>query len=95
MTNNLIQNPSTTGDIAALSMGLILFVVGLLCLFWPEKIQRYVLNSYERNNTLKKFNPLLNWMHTSAYITSLRIIGLMAIGGLILILYGLLLTIHN
>jgi len=75
------------GDISALATGLIFLAIGIICLFWPEKIQQYFLDYYFQHRTFEKLNPFMNWMKTSSYIIALRIIGLIGMAGFIVILY--------
>lgn len=72
----------------ALITGIIFLIIGIICLFWPEKIQQYSLDYYIHHKTAKRVNPFLNWMRTPSYILSLRLIGLIGIAGFILILYA-------
>lgn len=57
--------------------GIIFLVIGVVCLFWPEKIQEFALKWSVQG--LGKYNPFLSWMKTRSYIVALRIIGVMAI----------------
>jgi hypothetical protein len=63
----------------ALALGAVFIAVGALALLWPERIQRWVLRFYEDARGLARWNPLLGWMRTPAYVWSLRIIGALAI----------------
>jgi hypothetical protein len=64
--------------------GIIFLLIGIMCLFWPEKIQEFGLCYYARHKMISKFNPFLGWMKTPGYITVLRILGAVAIGGFVL-----------
>ena len=64
----------------ASATALIFLVIGIVCLFWPERIQQFGLDYYLDHKTAAKLNPFLDWMKTRGYILSLRIIGVMAIG---------------
>ena len=46
--------------------------VGIVCLVWPDKIQDLAIKS---NVKFGKFNLLSDWVKTSAYNLSVRIIG--------------------
>ncbi len=74
-------------DLIALATGIIFLVIGIICLFCPEKVQQYGLRFYDHHKTAGRLNPFLNWMKTPSYILSLRIIGLIGIAVFILILF--------
>lgn len=65
------------------------FSVGVVALFWPEKVQDFALKFYGNAKFLAKWNPFLNWMQTPAYLLSLRIVGASAILAGLLALYAL------
>jgi hypothetical protein len=65
---------------------LFFFAVGVVALLWPERIQGWTLSFYEGAAGLARWNPLLNWMRTSSYLASLRIVGGLSIGAACLIL---------
>jgi hypothetical protein len=58
---------------------LLFFGVGIVALGWPEKLQEWALNFYGSGSGLAKWNPFLNWMRTSSYVVSLRIVGFLAL----------------
>lgn len=62
-----------------LTTGIIFFIVGLFCLFFPKKIQDYAIRIYENGKGLAKFNPFINWIRKPSYLISLRIIGILSI----------------
>jgi hypothetical protein len=69
---------------ASLVIAVFLLVVGFSGLFWPDRLRAYALkNSASR---VAQFNPFLNWMKTSQYIWSLRIVGVLSISMSVLIL---------
>ncbi|HXV37881.1 MAG TPA: hypothetical protein VEC18_12075 [Myxococcota bacterium] len=70
---------SAVGVPGALALGAVLVAVGAAALLWPERIQRWVLGFYDDARGLARWNPLLGWMRTPAYVWSLRIIGVLAI----------------
>jgi hypothetical protein len=73
----------------ALSIGLsATFIVGIVCLFWPEKVQEYALKCSFQG--IGKFNPFLSWMKTRNYIITLRVIGLAAVTAVALAIYVVL-----
>lgn len=55
------------------------FAIGIAALWWPREIQRWVLSYYEGTSGMAAWNPLLKWMKTPSYVTSLRAVGLLAI----------------
>ena len=74
--------------VVSLVIGVCLMAVGLACLFKPHTLQTYVLKN--STNRLTRINPFLNWMRTAQYVWSLRIIGLIAIAGSVLIIMAIL-----
>ena len=56
-----------------------LMLVGVACLFWPHSLQNYAVKN--STNRLARINPFLDWMRTTQYIWSLRIVGFIAIAG--------------
>jgi hypothetical protein len=52
---------------------------GVIALAWPQSIQRWALRFYEEGQGLAKWNPWRNWMRTSSYVLSLRIVGVLSI----------------
>ena len=75
------------GNLIPVFTGVVFLVIGVFCLFWPEKIQEYALKWSVQG--LGKFNPFLSWMKTRSYILALRIIGIMAIAGFLLVIFAL------
>jgi hypothetical protein len=70
----------------ALSIGLLTtFIVGILCLIWPEKVQEYALKCSIQE--IGKFNPFLSWMKTRSYLITVRIIGIVAVFAVALVVY--------
>jgi hypothetical protein len=70
----------------ALTVGLLITIaIGIICVMWPEKVQEYALKWSAQG--LGKFNPFLDWMKTRSYVAALRIIGLVAIGAVILVFF--------
>jgi hypothetical protein len=72
--------------IVAVIVGAVFFAtVGVLCLFRTAAVRDFAVR-----NTPRKLgavsNPAWNWMQTPQYTWSLRLIGLLAIGALILLL---------
>jgi hypothetical protein len=59
---------------------LFFFGVGIVALVWPERIQGWMLNFHETGSGMARWNPFLSWMRTSAYVTSLRVVGALSIG---------------
>lgn len=66
-------------DFGFLVTVLIFLSIGIVCLFWPEKIQQYFL-THQGSGFSEKLNPFGAWMKTPDYVTTLRIIGVMAAG---------------
>jgi len=71
--------------IALLFGVLVSLFVGIVCVVWPERVQEYALRWSSQG--IGKVNPFFDWMKTRSYILTLRIIGVMAIGAVILLLF--------
>ena len=69
--------PLTVKDVGFLATGFIVLCVGIVCIFWPGKIQTYVL-THQGPEFVQKLNPFLGWMRTPGYMTMLRILGVLA-----------------
>jgi uncharacterized protein YjeT (DUF2065 family) len=63
----------------ALALGAVFIAAGAVALLWPERIQSWILGFYDDARGLARWNPLLGWMRTPAYLRALRIIGALAI----------------
>ena len=74
-----------SNDLASVVTGISFFLVGVVCLFFPDKIQVVALRYYDHHPWAGKLNPFLEWMKGRSYIISLRIIGLIGIAGSILL----------
>jgi hypothetical protein len=70
-----------------LSTGAIFLFVGLVCLIFPKKIQKYTINNYGKD----RFNPLREWIKTPSYIFALRMTGIIGLLGFAIILYAMVL----
>jgi len=68
----------------------IFFLMGVLCLFWPEKVQGIALRIY--SSFLGKINPFLPWMKTQSYIMTLRIMGVFF---LVIAIFTMVIIIHT
>ncbi len=60
-------------------------VIGVICLFWPKRVQTYALR-WASQGPLARLNPFLGWMRTPGYIVSLRICGAYALSMFVLTL---------
>jgi len=65
--------------------GVLFLIIGLICLFLPEKVQEWGLRWSVQG--LGKYNPFLAWMKTRSYIRVLRVIGMIAISVFLLALF--------
>ena len=72
-------------NLIPLVLGGIFLIIGFICLFWPEKVQELALKYSVQG--LGKFNPFIGWMKTRSYILALRVIGVLALGAFILVLF--------
>ncbi len=68
-----------TNTWSVLTTGMIFFIVGLICIFFPKKIQDYAIRVYENGKGLAKFNPFINYIRKPSYLISLRIIGVLSL----------------
>ena len=71
-----MNSPSGLGT---LILCVFFLTVGVIALVFPERIQNWTLTFYEEVHGLAKWNPLLEWMRTSSYVISLRIVGVLSI----------------
>jgi hypothetical protein len=60
--------------------GLAFLLIGIGCVFWPERIQELSLRYYAAHERVAKLNPFLEWMQSRSYVVVLRIIGIASIG---------------
>lgn len=71
------------GDILAyLIWGISILLLGIVCLFWPQKIQEINVKY-----SSPKLNPLYNWLKTPGYIIMTRLMGVGMLAMSILFLY--------
>lgn len=70
---------SAAGAPGVLALCTVFIAVGVAALLWPERIQRWVLGFYDDARGVARWNPLLEWMRTPAYVWSLRLVGALAI----------------
>lgn len=75
-----------TNEIASVMTCIVFFLIGVACLFFPDKIQLAALKYYDQHPTAGRLNPFLEWMKSPGYVLSLRIIGLTVMAGFILII---------
>ena len=72
------------------STGLIFFLISVGYLLFPKKIQSFGADIYSDGKAIAKINPLKEWMKSSSYIISLRLIGVMSLFVVFLMIYLLL-----
>jgi hypothetical protein len=66
--------------IVPIFVGILFFSgIGVVSLFWPERIREYGLRHQSRFFP----NPFAGWMRTRSYLISLRIIGALALAAAI------------
>jgi len=73
-----------------LTTGVIFLAIGVICLFFPQKIQEYTINIYSDGKGLAKYNPFIEWIKTPQYIFSIRIAGILALLACGFVFYALL-----
>ena len=78
-----------------LNLGLILsfLAVGVITLFFPVKVQRWVLRSHESAIGLAKWNPFISYVRSSRYILGLRVIGTLSTAVATLLAYAELMNL--
>jgi hypothetical protein len=65
------------------------FSIGWICLVWPERVQQWSIRYYSRHSTLARFTPFLWWVRSTYYPLQLRLIGIVAILGSLILLFGI------
>lgn len=70
---------NSSGVLGVVLLCAFFFAAGAAALVWPERIQSWTLTFYDEAHGLAKWNPLLDWMRTSSYVVSLRIVGVLSI----------------
>jgi sterol desaturase/sphingolipid hydroxylase (fatty acid hydroxylase superfamily) len=76
--------------VGSLLIVLLLLVIGLGSLLWPNGIRAYTLRNLEKHAIAARVNPFRTWMESEQYIWSLRIVGLLSAGMAILIVIVLI-----
>ena len=69
------------------TMALIFLSIGIASLFWPERIRELTLYWHTKPEALQKFIPFSKFVRTPAYITSLKIIGIVCLSASFLCMY--------
>ena len=59
---------------------------GVIALIWPKRIQTWALAYFNEGPGRAQWNPLRDWMRTSSYVVSLRIVGVLSIAAGCLVL---------
>jgi len=77
-------------DLSAVGMAIIFLVLGVVCLFFPERIQTFTLSYHAEHEIVAKLNPLVNWMKGPNYVVSLRLVGMFAVVGFLVIVLALI-----
>lgn len=80
---------NSASGLATLLVCAFLLAAGAIALVWPDRIQTWTLSFYEGAHGLARWNPLLDWMRTSSYVVSLRIVGALSIAAGCLIVLAL------
>lgn len=80
---------NSASGLATLFLCAFFLAAGAIAIVWPERIQSWTLTFYEGAHGLAKWNPLLDWMRTSSYVVSLRIVGALSIAAGCLIVLAL------
>lgn len=69
------------------SLALVFFIVAIMCILFPYRIQSFVIDLYSKHPTLAKLNPFIDWMKSDGYIWSLRVVGVIAFLGFVALVY--------
>jgi hypothetical protein len=75
-----------------LLLGCFFLATGLFCLFWPEKIRLCAIR-YSEMKILGVVNPYLDWIKSSNFLFSLRVIGILSIIAFLIACYVVIQTI--
>lgn len=75
------------GHLIVFITGLVFLLIGVACLIFPDKIQKYTIGLYTGGKGVAKLNPFIDWVRTSSYILTLRVIGITALLVFALALY--------
>jgi len=65
------------------------FLIGWICLAWPERVQEWSIRYYSRHRTLARLTPFSWWVHSSSLPLQLRLIGIVAILASLILFFGL------
>ena len=71
------MNERPTPFIAGVFVMIVFLTIGVLCLFWPEKVRQHGL--WWSGHRKGRFIPFLKWMRTPSYLLSVRVTGVIAI----------------
>jgi uncharacterized membrane protein len=75
------------------------FLIGLMCLVLPHRIQDFGIRFYSRHKRLASFMPFQGWLRSEYYCPFLRIVGflsiLISILMMILMLVGTIASAHS
>ena len=74
--------------VLGLIFGVAYLLVGIVCLLMPERIRTFGLNLYARHSRDERLKHHMAWMRTPSYIRSLRLVGVIALMGFVLILFA-------
>jgi hypothetical protein len=74
---------------------IIFLAIAIICLRWPYRIQEFALKYYERHTMAALFNPLLWVIKTPSCISWLRLAGITALIGSVLLLYALIFAVRK
>lgn len=75
-------------DLPWVVKGLIVIVLAAIatgCLFWPKAVQRFAVKVLSHPVALPQYNPFMEWIHTSSYRISVRIVGVVALAMLLIV----------
>jgi hypothetical protein len=67
---------------------LILLTLGVVCLFFPERVQRWAKSSYAKSRA-SRFDPFRSWVESEWYPGFLQIGGILALVGFVVVVLAL------
>ena len=76
-----------SSDFVVMGMAAFFLAVGVAGFFFPEKLQRTVLQYYMHHPGDPEPMPFWDWIKTRSYVRTMRLIGVAGIGAFCLIAY--------
>ena len=76
------MNPEYLKKFIVITGLVIMFVLGIICAFWPEKVQTYSIKQNQKgfNKFLPFNNSIKNYMASTNYLYNIRFSGILILG---------------